>query len=278
MRRKLETEIKAGLFIIAGLLVVGAMILYIGSGTTLFEKNFVVKVTVPDAFGLVRGAVIRSGGLRVGRVSEIDFSSDYGSVNVSMLISEKYRQRVRQNSVVRFQTQGMLGDKYLEIIGGTQDSPAISDNAFLETEASKDLTSMLSDGQGVIQLLKDNLVNLKQISGSFVQNRQSERFFRDLADVATNLKDITGQLKTSNSIHELNLAAKNLRIISDKMKNGEGTVGALFNDASLYEDLKSLIGGANRNNVLKFFVRQAVKSSDEASKQDPKAKDETKSK
>jgi hypothetical protein len=32
----------------------------------------------------------------------------------------------------------------------------------------------------------------------------------------------------------------------------------------LYEDLKNLIGGANRNNVLKFFVRQAVKSSDEA--------------
>lgn len=34
--------------------------------------------------------------------------------------------------------------------------------------------------------------------------------------------------------------------------------------SSLYEDLKGLIGGANRSNVLKFFVRQAVKSNDDA--------------
>jgi hypothetical protein len=57
---------------------------------------------------------------------------------------------------------------------------------------------------------------------------------------------------------------KNFRVISERMKNGEGTIGALFSDATLYEDLKNLVGGANRNNVLKFFVRQAVKSSDDA--------------
>ena len=60
------------------------------------------------------------------------------------------------------------------------------------------------------------------------------------------------------------LFRSNLRTVTDKVKNGEGTIGALLTDASLYEDLKNLIGGANRNTVLKFFVRQAVKSSDEA--------------
>lgn len=264
MRRKFDTEFKAGIFVIAGLAIVFLMILFIGNGSSLFERSFTVYVSVPDAGGLVKGAVVRSGGLRVGRVSEIDFSNDYGSVRVSVLIAEKYRQRVHENSMVRFQTQGMLGDKYLELIGGTQDSPIVSNGANLESEASKDLSTVLSDSQGVIQLLKDNLVNIKQITGSFVQNRQSEHFFKDMAEASSNLKEITGQLKTANSMREFGQTMHNLKLVTDKMKNGEGTIGALFNDASLYEDLKALIGGANRNNVLKFFVRQAVKSSDDA--------------
>ena len=63
-----------------------------------------------------------------------------------------------------------------------------------------------------------------------------------------------------NMAQELEATLKILRSVSEKVKNGEGTIGALFTDASLYEDLKGLIGGANRSNVLKFFVRQAVKS------------------
>lgn len=274
MRRKISTEIKAGIFVVAGLLIVVSMILFIG-GSSLLEKNFTVYVVVPDAVGVVKGAVIKSGGLKIGRVAEIRFSEDYNSVKISMLIEERYRQRIHGDSMVRFQTQGMLGDKYLEIIGGSGDTPIIVDNNILEAEAAKDLSTVLSDSQGVIQLLKDNLVNLKQISGSFVQNRQSERFFKDMGEAAANLKDITGQLKSGHAMKDFSQTMSNFKAVSEKMRNGEGTVGALFNDPSLYEDMKSLVGGANRSKVLKFFVRQAVKTSDESAKEE-QAKDKKK--
>jgi phospholipid/cholesterol/gamma-HCH transport system substrate-binding protein len=267
MRRKIGTEIKAGIFVVIGLLIVISMILFIG-GSSLLEKNFTVNVVVPDAVGVVKGAVVKSGGLKIGRASEISFSDDYASVKISMLIEERFRQRIRADSVVRFQTQGMLGDKYLEIIGGTQNSEIIANNATLEAEASKDLSSVLSDSQGVIQLLKDNLLNLKQISNSFVQNRQSEKFFKDMGEAAGNIKDLTGQLKSGSGMKDFGQTMNNFKSISEKMKNGEGTIGALLNDPSLYEDMKSLIGGANRSKVLKFFVRQAVKTSDESAKEE----------
>jgi len=52
-------------------------------------------------------------------------------------------------------------------------------------------------------------------------------------------------------------------VFAKVLKSGEGTLGALINDPSLYEDLKSLIGGANRNRVLKYFIQKSVESARE---------------
>jgi len=264
MRRKKNIELKAGIFLFIGIVIAMISILSLGGGKFLFEKNYTLYVDVADVAGLAKGGAIRSGGLKIGRVSDITFSENFDTVRISMLINEEYRKRIRSDSLVRFQTQGVLGDKYLEIVGGSADKEIATDQSSLSSEPSKDLSSMLADSQSVIRLLQDNLVNLKQITSAMAKGGKTESLMRDLADTASNLKDVSKQLKTGNPVAELNQTLKNLRTVSDKMKNGEGTIGALFNDASLYEDLKNLIGGANRNNVLKFFVRQAVKSSDDA--------------
>ncbi len=264
MRRKTDIELKAGIFLFLGIIIAMVAILSMGGGNFLFEKNFTVYTTVPDVGGLAKGAIIRSGGLKIGRVSEMTFADNFSDVRISLLVNQEYHKRIRTDSQVRIQTQGVLGDKYLEVVGGSPDKEIIADGASLEAEPQKDLSTVLADGQGVIQLLKDNLVNLKQITGSIAKSNRADTMMRDLTETAANMRDISKQLKTGNPVGELNQTLKNLKVVSEKMKNGEGTIGALFNDASLYEDLKNLIGGANRSTVLKFFVRQAVKSSDEA--------------
>ncbi len=266
MRRKIDTEIKAGIFVFLGLIVVLATILLMGGGESLLQKNVKLYVVVPDATGVAKGAVVRSGGLKVGRVGEIQFSENYQDIKITMLIADKYQQRIKKDSFVKFQTQGVLGDKFLEIAGGDPTAPAAEDGAVLVAEDAKDLSKVLADGTSAVQLLKENLANLKVVTSSLAKGNV-DKIFRDLAETTANLKLVTRQLKDGTSVAELNKSLRNIRLVTDKMKNGEGTLGALFNDSSLYEDLKNLIGGANRNNVLKFFVRQAVKSSDDAAAQ-----------
>jgi regulatory protein YycH of two-component signal transduction system YycFG len=122
----------------------------------------------------------------------------------------------------------------------------------------------MADGGDAVQLLKENLANLKVITGTMAQKNQMADIMKDLSETTANLREVSQAFKKSNLTQEMATTMKNFRIVSEKVKNGEGTIGALFSDASLYEDLKGLIGGANRSNVLKFFVRQAVKSSDDA--------------
>lgn len=274
MRRKVDIEIKAGLFLAFGLFVAMATVLMMGGAKSMFQKNYRIYLAVADVGGLAKGAAIRSGGLKIGRVDEITFTQNYEGVKVTLLIEEGFKERVRQDSLVRFQTQGVLGDKYLEVTGGSPDQPVIAEGGSIQAEAGKDLSSMLADGGNAVQLLKENLANLKVITGSMAQNNQMAHIMKDLQATMANMKEFSQSMKDSKATAELGATLKNLRAVTDKLNKGEGTIGALLSDASLYEDLKNLIGGANRNNVLKFFVRQAVKSNDEAAQE--KQQDEKK--
>jgi phospholipid/cholesterol/gamma-HCH transport system substrate-binding protein len=264
MRRKLDIELKAGIFLFLGIVVSMVTIIMMGGGKSLMESFYPINLEVSDAGGLAKGAAIRSGGLKIGRVKEITFNENYDSVKIVLFIEEGFKQRIRQDSMVRFQTQGVLGDKYLEITAGSPSLPAIEAGGSIQAEAGKDLSTVLADGSSAVQLLKENLANLKVITASMAQKNQMANIMKDLEATTANLKEVTQSLKSSNLSGELAATMKNLRTVSERVKNGEGTIGALFTDATLYEDLKGLIGGANRNNVLKFFVRQAVKSSDDA--------------
>jgi len=270
MRRKMEIEMQAGIFLFVGLLAVMITILMMGGGQSLFAKTYKVYLEVNDTSGLAKGAAVRSGGVKVGLVEEIDFSQSFENVRITLKIDETYRQRIKEDSLVTLQTQGVLGDKYIEITSGSPGSAPLATGGTIGVAAGKDLSAVFAEGSDALQLLKENLANLKVLTASLARKNQMEAIMGNLNETTSNLRDITKKLNSSNVMENLGQTMKNLQTVTDKMKNGEGTIGALMSDASLYEDLKNLIGGANRNNVLKFFVRQAVKSSDEAAKDEEK--------
>lgn len=66
---------------------------------------------------------------------------------------------------------------------------------------------------------------------------RAQEMLADLADVSRDLKGVTGQVK-----------------------DGKGTLGALLNDPSVYEDLKVLLGNVQRNQVLRALVRYSIQA------------------
>ncbi len=262
----MEIEMQAGIFLFVGLMAAMITILMMGGGQSLFAKTYKIHLEVNDTSGLAKGASVRSGGVKVGIVDEIDFSESYEHIRITLKIDESARKRIKEDSMVQLQTQGVLGDKYIEISGGSPGAPSLPEGGTIGVSQGKDLSAVFAEGSDALQLLKENLANLKVLTGALAKRNQMEGIMANLNETTGNLKEITRKLNSSNAMENLGATMKNLQAVTDKMKNGEGTIGALMSDASLYEDLKNLIGGANRNNVLKFFVRQAVKSSDDAAK------------
>ena len=58
----------------------------------------------------------------------------------------------------------------------------------------------------------------------------------------------------------VNGMSDDLRQIVANMKAGKGTIGALLVDPSIYEDIKSVVGNVERNQVLRALVRYSIKA------------------
>jgi phospholipid/cholesterol/gamma-HCH transport system substrate-binding protein len=61
----------------------------------------------------------------------------------------------------------------------------------------------------------------------------------DLQAAATNLRTLTGDLQG----------------VVTRLRQGEGTLGALLEDPTVYEDLSALLRGANRSLLLRNLIR-----------------------
>ena len=49
-----------------------------------------------------------------------------------------------------------------------------------------------------------------------------------------------------------------MRRTSAALENGGGTLGLLAHDPALYEDLRALVGGAQRNKLLRSYIRRTI--------------------
>lgn len=111
-------KIAAGLFFIGclALIVVGIFIIGIDRGLT--EPKFQVIALFNQVGGLVTGAPIRISGVDVGVVGSVDFLTqpvEGRSIKVRMDIFKKYEFEFYKCSKVSIRTEGVLGQKLIEI-------------------------------------------------------------------------------------------------------------------------------------------------------------------
>ncbi|MDZ4224272.1 MAG: hypothetical protein U1D33_00035, partial [bacterium] len=70
--------------------------------------------------------------------------------------------------------------------------------------------------------------------------------------------------RVKKAVANIEWTSENLKEISTKIRNGEGTVGALVMDPSLYNDMRALLGHANRNKLLKSLIRATIEEQEKA--------------
>lgn len=77
---------------------------------------------------------------------------------------------------------------------------------------------------------------------------------------------VYGDDKTQRVMGNVNAITDDLRVIVANVRAGKGTLGGLLVDPSVYEDVKSIVGNVERNQVLRALVRYSIKKNEEAPK------------
>ena len=114
---------RLGVFVVVALLILAAGVFSVGSGDNLLRPSYTVKAEFPNVAGLIEGADVRVGGIRQGSVRHLVLpTSPKGKVVVTMDLDARTRQIVKRDSVAMINSEGLLGDKYVEISFGSSEA------------------------------------------------------------------------------------------------------------------------------------------------------------
>jgi phospholipid/cholesterol/gamma-HCH transport system substrate-binding protein len=161
-----------------------------------------------------------------------------------------------------------LGDKYVYIIPADSKNEALKNGDYLDTAVSTDFMNIISEKGGEATKVFEIIDEVYKLSKVINKDGRSEKIFSNLADASYNLKTtseeaskLITELRGQNpaKIHE---AIEKLNSILSKIDRGDGTLGALINDPSLHDQLKTMLGGDQRKKYMKSLIRTSIEKSE----------------
>jgi phospholipid/cholesterol/gamma-HCH transport system substrate-binding protein len=117
-------------------------------------------------------------------------------------------------------------------------------------------------GQGTLHAL----IYDKKIADSLTELGRAAGEVSTLVNDAKTRKDgVVYQLVYGDSrvlLSDLGQAAADVKALTTKINKGEGSLGAIINDPTVYEDLKEILGNVKRNRVLRELVRYSISNAE----------------
>ena len=140
--KKNGLELFVGLFMVAGFLAFGYLALQLGEVQVLSaRKSYVVNAEFDNISGMKKGAAIQIAGVVVGQVNRTWLGADQ-LAHVALQIDKGVQ--VPNDSMASVKTQGIIGDKYIQLTLGSNDKFFADGDVLTETESAVDLESLIS--------------------------------------------------------------------------------------------------------------------------------------
>ena len=221
-----------GIFVAGCLVLFGVGLFLIGDSNQLFTKSFKVYADFAKITGIQNGGKVRVAGMDAGTVTRIDVPSrPDAKFRIHFRIIEKLHPIVRKDSVATIQTDGLLGNKFLQIDAGSADSQLAANDSMIQSKEPFDWGDLMDEINGVVKQVNGIMASVKdQIVTTLAEIEGTAKSANML------IKDATPNVK--NIIASADKIGANLREIIDGVQEGKGTLGALFKDKEVYESVK----------------------------------------
>jgi phospholipid/cholesterol/gamma-HCH transport system substrate-binding protein len=89
------------------------------------------------------------------------------------------------------------------------------------------------------------------------------QLFNNVSRAAKSVGTTADQLQRSHLVANLDRATADLVAITGSVRSGQGTLGALVADPTVYEQLVQILGGVGRSRILRALVRYAISRDEE---------------
>jgi phospholipid/cholesterol/gamma-HCH transport system substrate-binding protein len=254
-------KLRVGVFVVVGLIAFLGMIYALGARARLFEPRFTVSAEFTEVGGLVEGATVRLAGVQIGRVSGVYLPAQPGGkVRVDMSIAKRYGDRIRQDSVARIETQGLLGDRIIEITVGTATAPPVQPNAVLASRDPFDINRVMGESAQVVKSIGTLADSLRETAQTLNQSRlidEAVATVQSARKITDQVGRVVGEVERGKgwahaliyeepvALRRVNELVTSTQALIDRVQRGEGAAGVLTSEQST-ASAKRLIAAMDR--------------------------------
>lgn len=212
---------RVGLVVLIALVFVMFGVLMVGKRAHLFTSKLPYQTQFDSAAGLVSGNPVRLNGVTVGNVLQVNLSPDPADQTVRVVyeVDRKIAPRLRTDTTAAIKTIGLLGDKYVELVGGTAGKPVVEPGGDIKAAPGAGLEKLLEGSGDLLTDLGAIARSLKNILGN---TEQGKGFIGELF--------APGGEQGARLANNLNGTLTSLNSVLSKIDRGEGLAGKLLAD------------------------------------------------
>jgi phospholipid/cholesterol/gamma-HCH transport system substrate-binding protein len=204
-----------GAFIVSGLFLFTIGIFLIGDQYQAFSRHEDLYVEMANVDGLSPGTNVRVEGVNAGQVKGIGLPDHpSGKFRLKLQLADKVRSLIREDSVATVETDGLVGDKYLFIRSGSDQSPEAKNGSTIPSKEPIELSAVIAKVSGVVDQANTTI-----------------------GDVRVRLDGVLDDFKTT--VNNTN------GLVSDA-RSGKGTIGTLMNDPSTAAHVRQTAANAEQ--------------------------------
>ncbi len=214
MKNSLET--KLGIFVAVTIIAAVIIIETLGSAD-LFSRGRHVSALFDSAQDLKVGDRVKMAGVEIGRVERIALADS--KVSVTMKLKTDAAVKTDSKAVIKF--TGLMGQNYVAVSFGASGSPRAEEGAVLETGEQPDLSAIMAK-------LDNAAAGIQNLTKSFTGDK--------IDNLMGPLTDFIKQNSTP-----ITATIANVKNLSSQIAAGQGTIGKLIYDDSLYTSALSTV-------------------------------------
>lgn len=233
-----KRAIIVGIFIFIGLAIFIWTVLTLGSQKNTFKKSIAIKTFFQNVNGLQKGNNIWFAGVKVGTIEKVTLIG-IGKVEVDMDINDQSVDFIHSNAKAKLSTDGLIGNKIIEIYGGSAQAPVIKNGDVLNNEELLSTDAMMA----TLSKNNDNLLaitnNFKLISSEMAEGKGSigkllndETFADELTKTVVTLKNASSNLQKLTA---------NVNNYTAKLNESGNLANDLVTDTVIFSKLRSTV-------------------------------------
>jgi phospholipid/cholesterol/gamma-HCH transport system substrate-binding protein len=243
-----------GIFVVVAIMAIALIVFVVGREKRIFANRVAIEAHFPDVAGLAMGADVMLSGVAIGYVSAIKFpklNKDMPGlirdITITMKITATALDWIREDSVARIDSKGLLGDKIINISIGSPELPKMQEFGMLISTPPIDFNKALQQAQEILENVTKTVADARDIFKGFI----AEGGDSALAGSAQSLQRIMKEIEVGNgALHELIYnkdSGKNLhntladiQLFTKAAKEGDNLVHALLFDKSGQEVIANM--------------------------------------